>query len=119
MNKISARRKAHRRGYWAEWLSVLFLTLKGYKVSAVRYKTKLGEIDIVARRGNLVAIVEVKARPSVAEAVDAVTQTAKHRINSATDLWLAKQKDAANLSIRFDIIAVCPWKLPVHFQDAF
>ncbi|MEM7215468.1 MAG: YraN family protein [Pseudomonadota bacterium] len=118
-SSTNRRKQAHRRGARAEWKSALFLFLKGYRIVAIRHRTKLGEIDLIARKGDLAVMVEVKARPTVQQAVDSVTATARRRINNAADLWLAKQKDAARLSVRFDIIAVCPWKLPVHFIDAF
>ena len=113
------RRKAQQRGHFAEWKAAIALTLKGYRILTLRHKTKLGEIDLIARKGDLIAIVEVKARPTFAEAVDSVSESSKRRIHNAADLWLGKQSDAAQLSIRFDIIAVCPWKLPVHLKDAF
>ncbi|MFP3339830.1 YraN family protein, partial [Micrococcus sp. SIMBA_131] len=60
-----ARQKAYRLGHRGEWLAAIALRLKGYRILARRYRTKLGEIDLIARRGDLVAIVEVKARPTV------------------------------------------------------
>ena len=59
---IQARQAAHRLGHVAEWRAVWRLRLAGYSVLARRYKTKLGEIDIVVRRGGILAFVEVKAR---------------------------------------------------------
>ena len=93
--------------------------IKGYRLVARRFKTKAGEIDLIARKGDLVIMVEVKARPTVQAAVDAVSHSAKRRINNAADLWHSQQTDAAQLSIRFDIMAVCPGKWPVHLADAF
>ncbi len=119
MKEASSRRRAYRLGHLAEWLAALALVLKGYRILAVRLRNKAGEIDIVARRGDLVAIVEVKARRSLAEAMDAVTSTAQWRIESAADLWLVHQPDHARLSLRFDIVAVLPWRLPVHIENAF
>ena len=117
MNK--ERRKAHRKGFWSEWIAAIFLFFKGYRIVAMRYRTKLGEIDIIARKRDLVAIVEVKARDDVMTAVNAVSNDSKRRISNAADLWLSKQKDYGRLSIRFDIIAVCPRTMPVHLKDAF
>ncbi len=110
---------AERLGKRAEWFAAFALRVKGYRIVARRYKTKSGEIDLIARKGDLVAMVEVKARPTVQEAVDAVTYASQRRINNAADHWHAKQPDATKLSIRFDIIAVCPRKWPVHLEDAF
>ena len=74
---------------------------------------------IVARRGNLVAIVEVKARPTLAAAMDAIGGMSERRIEAAADLWLARQRDYARLSMRFDMVAVLPWRWPVHVPDVF
>ncbi|MEM7289895.1 MAG: YraN family protein [Pseudomonadota bacterium] len=119
---MDARKKriaAERLGKRAEWMASLCLIIKGYRIVARRYKTKLGEIDIIARKGDLAAIVEVKARPTAGEAVDAISNTSQLRINNAADLWLAKQRDASELSIRFDVIAVCPGKWPQHLENVF
>ena len=86
---------------------------------ARRYKTPLGEIDLIARRGDLVAIVEVKVRPTLADAMDAIGYMSTRRIDGAADWWLARQPDQARLSMRFDLVAIVPWRWPVHVPDAF
>ena len=115
----SKRQAAERRGKRAEWLAALFLMFKGYRIIQHRFKTKSGEIDLIARKGDLVIMVEVKARRTVQEAADSVSYSAQRRINNAADIWLGKQADATQLSIRFDIIAICPRKWPAHLEDAF
>ncbi len=114
-----ARQRAFRRGRISEYVAALYLIAKGYRIRAIRYRTKLGEIDIIARRGDLIVCVEVKARRTTDSAVFAVTGSAERRIRAASDLWLARQPDAARLSFRYDIVAVTPWRLPRHFEDAF
>lgn len=116
---VSLRRKAERRGHGAERLAAFALRLKGYRIVARRFRTKLGEVDLIARKGDLVAFVEVKARMSEAGAIDSVGFAAQRRIQAAGDLWLARQPDAARVSLRYDIVAVVPWRWPVHFPDAF
>ena len=113
------RFRAYRKGHRGEWLAALALMLKGYRIVARRHRTKLGEIDLIARRGDMVAIVEVKARATLTQAMDAVGFEAQRRIEGAADLWLSKQPDAARLSIRFDIVAVLPRRWPVHVENAF
>lgn len=113
------RRKAFRRGHVSEYLAALYLAVKGYRILAIRYRTKLGEIDLIARRGNLVIFVEVKARADQRSALDAVSLSSQKRIRAAGDLWLSRQPDAGRLSLRFDVVAVVPFRLPRHFQDAF
>ena len=116
---VEERLKAYRRGHRGEWLASLALMLKGYRIVARRYRTKLGEIDLIARRGDLVLIVEVKARPSLIEAMEAVARASERRIEGAADLWLARQPDHGRLSIRFDLVAVLPWRWPVHVENVF
>ncbi|MFK0385203.1 YraN family protein [Agrobacterium sp. NPDC090273] len=113
------RRRAERRGHTAEYWAALYLMLKGYRILAIRYRTRLGEIDLVARKKNVVAIIEVKARRSVNGAVDAVGWHSQQRIRAAADIWLSRRKDFSELSVRFDIVAVMPRRLPRHFVDAF
>jgi len=109
----------YRRGHRGEWLAALALMLKGYRVLARRYRTKLGEIDLIARRGDLVLIVEVKVRPTLAEAMEAVRRLNERRIEAAADLWLARQTDHARLALRFDMVAVMPRRWPVHVENIF
>ena len=113
------RRRAHGKGHRGEWLAALTLMLKGYRILARRFRTRLGEVDLIAKRGDVIAIVEVKARPSLAEAMDAVTPTAQRRIEAAGDLWLARQRDHGRLSVRYDLVAVLPRRWPVHVENVF
>ena len=115
----AGRRKAYRRGHRSEWLAALALMLKGYRIVARRYRTKLGEIDLIARRGDLVIMVEVKARPTLLEAMEAIGRESERRIEGAADLWLTRQKDYGRLSMRFDMVAVLPRRWPVHVENAF
>lgn len=114
-----ARQKAERRGRFSEWFAALYLLLKGYRILALRFRTPAGEVDIIARRGDLVCFIEVKARGNVQGALDAVSQHTQRRIRASADLWLSRQPDRDRLSLRFDIIAVEPARLPRHFPDAF
>ena len=113
------RQKAYRRGHSSEWLAAAALLAKGYRILARRYRTRLGEIDLIARRGDLVAFVEVKARATLAEAMDAVGPQTQRRIEAAADLWIGRRADFARLSRRFDIVAVLPWRWPVHVTGAW
>jgi len=110
---------AYRRGNRSEWLASIALMLKGYRIVARNFRCKSGEIDIIARRGDLIAIVEVKARPTLVEAMDAIGHVATRRIESAADYWLAKQRDYSRLSVRFDLVAVMPRRWPVHVENIF
>ena len=113
------RRSAYRHGLLAEVAAAALLALKGYQLLARRYRTPLGEIDLVVRRGNLIAFVEVKARPTRAEALESVGPTGERRMVGAADLWRAKHPHAAGLDLRYDMVLVIPWRLPQHLPDAF
>ncbi|MEP2944902.1 MAG: YraN family protein [Lentilitoribacter sp.] len=116
---IKARRKANLKGHFAEYIAAAYLILKGYRIANLRYKTKSGEIDIIARKRDLAIFIEVKARSDVQKGIDAVSYQSQSRIKNASDLWLAKQKNPHLISQRYDIIVIRPWQLPVHFLDAF
>ncbi len=116
---LKLRRKAYRRGHSSELLAAAALVLKGFRIVARRYRTKLGEIDLIARRGNLVLIVEVKARKTLMEAMEAIVYESERRIEGAADLWLSRQRDHAKISMRFDMVAVLPWRWPVHVENIF
>jgi putative endonuclease len=113
------RKRAERRGRWSEWGAAMFLMARGYRILAMRYRVRAGEVDIIARRGEVIAFVEVKARRDLMVAIDAVTFTSQNRIRAAGDHWLARQPDAARLSLRYDIVAIVPWTWPRHIEDAF
>lgn len=114
-----ARLKAYQRGHTSEAFAALALMLKGYRIVARRFRTKGGEIDLIARRGTLVLIVEVKARPTLEQAMDAIAYSAQRRIEAAADLWLSKQPDYARLTLRFDMVAVLPRRWPIHVPHIF
>ena len=113
------RRRALRRGGFSEYLAALSLILRGYRILAMRYRVKAGEIDIIAKKGDLVSFIEVKARRTTDEAVFAVNGLTQSRIRNASLYWLKTQKDAGQLSLSYDIIAVRPWRWPEHFRDAY
>lgn len=110
---------AFRLGLSAESRAALLLIAKGYRIAARRWKTPLGEIDIVARRRRALVFVEVKARASTEEAAEAVTERAKRRIVAAAELWRAYHPDDAQRDIRFDVILVAPGRMPQHIANAF
>lgn len=113
------KRKAYRRGHNAEWLAAAWLMAKGYRWLARRYRTPIGEIDLIVKRGKTVAFVEVKARGDHGAAEDAVTAAAERRIRNAADIWLARHPDAEGLTFRFDIVLIAPWRRPKHLVNAF
>ncbi len=118
MNR-NIRRQAWRRGRLAEGLCVWFLRAKGYQILARGYRTPVGEIDIVARRGGVVAFIEVKARSNMAKAAESLMQRQRHRIVRAAGAFLKNRPDVVKLDMRFDVVLVSPWQWPAHVKDAF
>lgn len=120
---IQARQAAHRLGHVAEWRAVWRLRLAGYSVLARRYKTKLGEIDIVVRRGGVLAFVEVKARADLSTAADSLGSRQFGRVSSAASLFIARHPHYAGHSVRFDAVLVGGplWRQlwPRHLPDVW
>lgn len=116
-------RKAERAGRRAETLCAWILRCTGYRILAQRYRTPVGEIDIVARRGRTLVFVEIKARASVAAAAEALRPKQQARLVRAAEHFLSHRSDlaprAANTAIRFDAMLVghTPW--PRHVKDAW
>lgn len=115
----TGHRTGHQTGLWAETLAALALMLKGYAILARRYKTPLGEIDLVARRGRTIAFVEVKWRASRDEAVEAVHAKNRARVRNAAALYLQKHPQYAGFSARFDAMALGPKAWPRHIPNAW
>jgi len=115
----AARVAAFRTGVSAETRAAAFLIAKGYRILARRFRTPHGEIDIVARRRNLLAFVEVKARASLDDAAYAVTPRQQARIIAAAELWLMAHPEHAGYDLRFDAMLIAPRRLPHHLMAAF
>lgn len=111
--------KAHKRGHRAEFFCRFALRLKGYQIVATRYKTSQGEIDIIATRGTVLAFIEVKARPSVAAASEAVSEYQQMRLSRTASHFLARGRGFSRYTARFDVMFVLPWHWPIHIENAF
>ena len=105
-------------GRRAEQLAILFLRAKGYRILARTYIVRGGEIDVIARRGSAVAFVEVKARPTLDEALIAVTPAKQRRMSVAARHWLSANQWAMRCSLRGDLMAIAPWRVPRHLIGA-
>jgi len=118
-----ARVAAFRTGLSAEARAAAYLMAKGYRILARRFRTPYGEIDLVARRRNLLAFIEVKARASLEDAAYAVTPRQQARIINAAQawlqVWLAAHPEHADFELRFDAMLIAPRRLPRHLLAAF
>lgn len=113
------RQAAEQRGRRAEWLASWLLRFKGYRIIASRLQTPFGEIDLLAKRGRVVVVVEVKARASVSEALHAVSARQQQRLATAAAWLPAWRKSLEGADIRFDVVAVTPRSWPHHIPNAW
>jgi putative endonuclease len=120
-----AKTKAYKLGLRAEKIAVIFLRLKGYRIIAQRYRNHKGEIDILAVKGKILAVVEVKARRSLSECSYSITPWKQQKILGAIECLTSSHNRIAALAkagermIRFDVIWVLPMCLPKHLKDAW
>jgi len=119
MTASRKRRRAERWGRRAEDLAALRLALNGWRVLDRRARTGAGELDIVARRGGVLAFIEVKARGDLETALGAVTPYQRQRLLRAAAIWRGRRPDLATLEVRFDLIVCAPWRWPRKREAAF
>ena len=112
------RREAERGGRRAEAMAAWWLRLKGWRILAARARTPVGEVDLVARRGRVVAFVEVKARAGEAEAGLALDDFRLRRVARAAEA-LAPRFARPGDDIRIDAIFIVPGRLPRHMADVW
>jgi len=120
MARLSKREKgaqAYDRGLAAERLARWLLLAKLYRIVGERVKTRAGEVDILARKGKTLIIVEVKARQTLEGAANAVSPKQWARLLRAGEILLSREPDGT--SLRFDVVHVVPGRWPRHFKDAW
>lgn len=114
------RVKRYTKGLWAERWAALYLMCKGYRILASRYKTPLGEIDLVARKGNALIFIEVKARSHRTVGLEAVSSQSWERIARAAAHFHARYAGAGQCTgWRYDLVVVTKWRLPYHQPDTY
>ncbi|MEZ5877214.1 MAG: YraN family protein [Tepidamorphaceae bacterium] len=113
------RLAAETRGRRAETRALLLLLAKGYLPLARRWRSPVGELDLIVKRGSTVAFVEVKARADMDSAAHAITPHQQRRLIAASQAWLALNPAFARYTLRFDAVLVVPRRLPRHMPDAF
>ena len=119
MTTTEQRQQAEAKGRRAERLCAGLLRLKGYRILARNWRVPMGEADIIASRGRVLAFVEVKSRMSREDALYAVGEKQRQRITQAANAWMGQHPDCANMHVRFDVMAVAPGKWPKHIHAAW
>lgn len=105
---------SHREGHRSEWLAAVLLMSRGYQLLGFRLKTRSGEIDILARRGRVLAVVEVKRRATLDLALAALTANQYDRLLAAGRAVLRQRPSLAGHQLRIDMVALAPGRLPRH-----
>jgi putative endonuclease len=120
MTDLRLQRQAReKRGRDAEIAAALWLQLKGYRILDRRARTPLGEIDLVATKGKILAFVEVKARARRESALEAITPELRRRVENAARLWAGRRRGMELKNWRFDVVAIAPGHLPHHLREAW
>ena len=110
---------ARRSGRFAEVIAALWLMAKGYRILGFRLRTPQGEIDVLAQRGPVLAVVEVKIRSSLDAALEAVSPPQRQRLRRAGAQLAARRKALAGARVRLDLLALAPGRWPRHIADAW
>ncbi|MFI4935120.1 MAG: YraN family protein [Caulobacterales bacterium] len=111
--------KARLAGRRGEVISALWLMAKGYRILGFRLRTPQGEIDLLARKGDVLAVVEVKLRTTIELALEAVGSRQRQRLRRAGASFAAHRPDLRGAAIRLDLMALAPGRLPCHIPDAW
>jgi putative endonuclease len=121
MNTLrQARGRAGRlAGRRAEVVAALLLMAKGYRILGFRLKTRAGEIDLLAHRGDVLAVVEVKRRATLEIALETVSVEQRERLRRAGAAVAASRPALQGAAVRLDLIALAPGRLPRHIPDAW
>jgi putative endonuclease len=116
---LERRRATYLRGHWAEHVALALLVLKGYRLLARRYSAAGGEIDLIVKRGDTIAFVEVKARDVMDSALVAIGARKRQRFSRAARAWVSRNRWAAGKVLRADAVFVAPRRWPRHLPAAF
>ena len=112
--RVALGARAHKAGHASEWLAALLLMTRGYQILGFRLKSKAGEIDILARRGRTLAVVEVKRRATLEQALAALSQDQHRRLLTAGRAVLRQRPSLAGHLLRIDVVALAPGRFPRH-----
>ena len=112
-------RRTYQKGIRAENMAAFFLRLKRYRIIKRRYKTPVGEIDLVAQKGDRLVFVEVKSRKSLNDAAEAITSKNRYRITNAAGYFISRHPEFNLCDMRFDAILVSGRALPIHIKNAW
>jgi len=110
---------AHASGIAAEEAACAALIADGWTIHARRLRTEAGEVDAVAEKSGLLSIIEVKSRPTLAEAAIALTVRQQSRLIGACEIILGEHPEWGANGVRFDVLVVDQAGRVRRIADAF
>ena len=105
------------KGIFGEFIASIYLMLKGFRIEERRFKTHCGEIDLIASKDDLVVFVEVKSRKSMEKCFNSIKKRQLCRIQRASQIFLKHNTSLAGHQIRYDVVFISDWCLPVHLEN--
>lgn len=112
------RHQAEKRGRRGEAIAAWWLRFHGWRIVGERVKTPRGEVDLIARRGNTIAFIEVKARTKAFDLTTAIDAYRLRRVAAAAEILLPKYGGFAE-NMQIDVILVAPWRWPHHLRNVW
>jgi len=119
VDRAATGRASRKRGHVLEYVALIHLMLKGYRILGFRLKTPRGEIDILAQKGQRLAVVEVKSRMTIEAAVESVSAIQQERLWQAGLALQARKPQLARLDLNIDLYTLVPGQWPRHAINAF
>jgi putative endonuclease len=117
--RVARGTRARALGHRREWLAALWLMLKGYRILGFRLRAPQAEIDLLAQRGCVLAVVEVKSRATIEAALEAVDGDQRQRLRRAGRALAARRPGLRQMNVRLDLLALAPGRFPRHIPDAW
>jgi putative endonuclease len=117
--RIARGARARASGRRQEWVAALWLMLKGYRILGFRLRAPQAEIDLLAQRGGVLAVVEVKSRSNIEAALEAVDADQRQRLRRAGRTLASRRPALRQMNVRLDLLALAPGRFPRHIPDAW
>ncbi|MBQ7674329.1 MAG: YraN family protein [Alphaproteobacteria bacterium] len=105
------------KGILGEIIAAIYLIFKGFWIIERRFKTRCGEIDIIAIKNDIVVFVEVKSRKNIDQCFNAIRYRQLRRIQNASQIFLKRNPNLMKHQIRFDVVLISDWCLPLHIEN--
>jgi putative endonuclease len=114
-----SKKQTYQFGILAEKISIFLLIIKGYKILKWRYKSRFGEVDIIAKKAKIIVAIEVKARKSSSKIIIEEILSLKQieRVKKSAQFFVSENLQFHNYDLRFDFIEVNQFYWPKHYLN--